>query len=515
MQLLDFQMPEWMRVMWVSEKARQVWQPRVSRVGQLFHELERYAVAEGVKPAALQSIQVEDLPRVTQWASEHGLAVIPIDMMVNAPYSSRATKPKPGQPAVFRAAVAKPDVAKELVAAELAKSHEDVGRLLGYPKCCRDFFAEVWGRHIDTTWHSAWLTKGSSYDAVPETCETLKVSGPPEANVLLRWVGVRAVSHLPHAFDCEETVEFGKKLIEVGRAYGFAEEMDWLLEMLSWPVEWSALHGIAVIVTPVFKISTNTDPTAWKHVVRRAGTSYPEEGATGLVFPFKPPKRHRLLTGRKAFEESIEAAISSPPPEKPLVLQEPPVKHRGFDASGEWYWIENGFTTQDAMDRAHKPVTEAVLAALGSVPEAKVLDLGAGNGALVKRIMECRPGILGYLVEINPDAADHARKLGFVNVWQGDLFDYPFEAAPYDVVLLMPGRLLEQPGRAKELVDKLRASAKRVVLYAYGDWLHRYGGLHGLMEAAGLQGTVRMSFQNDVAAADVVEEIEYVGPAES
>src|SRR5690606_6373845 len=144
------------------------------------------------------------------------------------------------------------------------------------PKCCRDFFRDVWGRYIDTTWHSACRTKEAehrvsdqkpvSLEGTPgrRVSETLKVSGPPEANLLLRWIGVRAVPHLPHSFDCPKTVELGRKLIDVGRAHGYQEEMDWLLEMLSWPVEWSALHGIAVIVTPVLKISTNTDATAWK-----------------------------------------------------------------------------------------------------------------------------------------------------------------------------------------------------------------------------------------------------------
>src|SRR5690606_41864153 len=97
----------------------------------------------------------------------------------------------------------------------------------------------------------------------------------------------------------------------------------------------------------------------------------------------RTPKR-TSHTNMKSSEESIEAAVNSPPPETPRIAQpqeEPPVKSRGLDASGEWYWVENGFTSADAMDKAHRPVVEAVLAAIGSAPEAKVLDLGAGNGA--------------------------------------------------------------------------------------------------------------------------------------
>lgn len=523
MHLLDFQMPEWMRVMWVSEKARRVWQPRVSRVAQLFHDLERHAVVDGLKPAALQAIQPHDLPRLTEWAARHGLVIMPVDMIANTEYATRVTKPRPGDAVAYWAVIGKPDVAKELFEAVHAQANQLVGRLLGYPACCCDHFATYWGKQVDPTWLAAINTPEHEYRKTDDPtqqgktyAETVRLKSPPETNLLLRWIGVRAVSHLPHSFACEESVEIGKQMIQVGRAHGYEREMDWLLEMLSWPVEWSALHGIAVIVTPVLKISANTDPTAWKYVVQREGTSYPEEGVMGLVFPFRTPKRPRL-TSRKAFEESIEAAVNSPPPETPLIAQpqeEPPVKSQGLNASGEWYWVENGFTSADAMDKAHRPVVEAVLAAIGTAPEAKVLDLGAGNGALLKRIIEHRRGVVGYLVEINRQAVDHARKLGFLNTWQGDLFDFPFPDAPYDVALFMPGRLIERSERAREFVEKLRAASRRVVLYAYGDWLKRHGHLQGLMQAAGLQGKVRGDFQNDVAGAVVVEEIEYVGPAE-
>ena len=88
------------------------------------------------------------------------------------------------------------------------------------------------------------------------------MTGPPEANILWRWMGARAVPHLPCRFDCEPTVALAQQCLAVGRAAGFDTEMDWLLEILRWPVEWSALHGIAEIRTPVLKVSTRTDATA-------------------------------------------------------------------------------------------------------------------------------------------------------------------------------------------------------------------------------------------------------------
>ncbi len=99
-------------------------------------------------------------------------------------------------------------------------------------------------------------------------------------------MNLRAVPHLPCCFDCQHGVELGKKLIEIGRKTGYEEEMNWLLEILSWPVEWSALHGIAEIKTPILKISAQTDAMALKYVVRREGNAYPLEGAQGVNFPY-------------------------------------------------------------------------------------------------------------------------------------------------------------------------------------------------------------------------------------
>ena len=71
-----------------------------------------------------------------------------------------------------------------------------------------------------------------------------------KCNILLRWVGPRIVFHLPCSFDCRPTVELADKFTQIARDAGFHQEMDWLEEMLSWHVEWSALNGIAEIMTP-------------------------------------------------------------------------------------------------------------------------------------------------------------------------------------------------------------------------------------------------------------------------
>ena len=92
---------------------------------------------------------------------------------------------------------------------------------------------------------------------------------PFQANILWRWMGVRAVPHLPCSFACPGTVEFANSLMGLGREIGYGAEMEGIEEILSWPVSWSALHGIAEVKTPILKASTRTDATAHEFIVRR------------------------------------------------------------------------------------------------------------------------------------------------------------------------------------------------------------------------------------------------------
>jgi hypothetical protein len=87
--------------------------------------------------------------------------------------------------------------------------------------------------------------------------------------------------------------------------------MDWMLEILDWPVQWSALHGIAEIKTPVLKVSARTDATPVDYVVRRPGRARPREGARGLGFPYGRV-RSRRLSESSGYKRGLEAEVAQP-----------------------------------------------------------------------------------------------------------------------------------------------------------------------------------------------------------
>jgi hypothetical protein len=69
--------------------------------------------------------------------------------------------------------------------------------------------------------------------------------------------------------------------------------------------EWSALHGIAEIKTPVLKASTRTDATSCKDTVRRRGDNYPLEGIRRLSSPYRLPPQ-RILNGSRELQRGLD-----------------------------------------------------------------------------------------------------------------------------------------------------------------------------------------------------------------
>lgn len=307
MERLDFVLPDFTRHSWVSDSAREIWEPRLNRITKAWLEIEWLSVVSGIRSCCITMTSPKELVTGTQEWAKHGLNTLPLPIQkFNYSYLSADVRAL-GKPFALRIVLGTPQEVSHFKSAFDAGNDLDMNRLLGYPLCCSEFFRETWVEQglVDTTWPMAVATK-----APPEGVRSIEVTGPPEANILWRWMGIRAVPHLPCRCDCQHSVEFGKNLVEVGSQAGYDIEMDWLLEILSWPIEWSALHGIAEIKTPVLKISTRTDATRVKYVVKREGDTFPLEAAKGLNFPYRTPHQP-LLTDSRGFQRGLDNPIKS------------------------------------------------------------------------------------------------------------------------------------------------------------------------------------------------------------
>lgn len=464
-------LPDFTRISWVNDRAREAWEPRIARIGSAWAQIEWRSVESGIRRCALTSVPSDQLVhRSAEWAGR-GLATMPVAMSGTSPgYASTSIAPRVGEPFEYRVAVGALADVGEFKRAIDAGDDRTIGRLLGFPDCCIAFFRGTWVEEgcVDTTW--AMAANDGRLDDGARLIE-IDADTPFQANILWRWVGPRAVPHLPCSFSCQATVAFADRLMALGRESGHDAEMDWLEEILSWPVSWSALHGIAEVKTPVLKVSTRTDATAHEFIVRRHGRRLPAEAVAGLGFPFRSPERPGI-THSLAFRKGLEA---------PIALHTAPP---------EWYASDNGFSARAAMDEAHRPIVELAVTSLGDT--GTVIDLGCGNGALLKKICEARTGVIPFGVDVDESRLEHARLLqpafsaNFVN---GNMFErIPIDAdTVYTLIMLMPGRLLEvDEGSARRLREWLQGHFQRLLVYGYGEWLTRYGGLSGLAGRAGL-----------------------------
>jgi hypothetical protein len=280
---LDWLLPDFMRIAWVSDGARVAWEPRIARLRSALKEAEQRSVLAGVRRCAAWSPGDDDLARERACFAKHGLSLErlarPERTAHKAVRGGRRAGGRDGDCAVIGRAG---DVAA-FAAAWAAWDDDAVGALLGYAPCCRSFFVDhVVGQGCaDTTWPMALAGREPASRTIEIAAER------PANNILWRWLGIRAVPHFPCGFCCSESERLAGELRAVAEGMGMDEELGWLDEILSWPVEWSALHGIAEIKTPILKITTRTDATASKYAVRWLGPSYPVEGARGLGFPYR------------------------------------------------------------------------------------------------------------------------------------------------------------------------------------------------------------------------------------
>jgi len=77
-------------------------------------------------------------------------------------------------------------------------------------------------------------------------------------------VGVRPSRnpHRPCSFNCQATQHLATAYDNLRAKVGSQPDQETLAEVLSWPVEWSSLHGIVEVKLPVLKLCYDGDATA-------------------------------------------------------------------------------------------------------------------------------------------------------------------------------------------------------------------------------------------------------------
>lgn len=273
------------RLSWVSDAARELWQPRLMRLAMLQGELALQRVLHGKARCAVAAVQPAQIGSLWQRANSRGLGV---ETLPGAPPGDSSTPGELGQRDaqwLLIGSAADRAEARRLLEDKSAEGRDALAALLGVPACCRRAAAE-----LPAGAEPLWEMVGGAVRDSPAV-----VSAVPHLNPLFARIGVRAVLHQPCSFHCEASAAAAAESLALLRAAGFATEVDWLAQVLGFATSWSALHGIAEIKTPLFRLITETAPTAERRALHRPGTAELEHAGRGLGFPYQPPRRPAQL----------------------------------------------------------------------------------------------------------------------------------------------------------------------------------------------------------------------------
>jgi len=426
MERLDFKLPEFSRFIWVSEEAKNVWLSRFQHISVAWELVERFSVISGVRQAALQTVTPDALIPLSNWATSHGLVVVPLARQgVSDGYQNATVEYSEGNPWTYRVVICTPQYARDFVEAWNVGNDNVIGTLLGFPGCCREFYKWSW---VEGNWRDVALTSAIGKSAAKSLDFPRLISqvGYYQSNVFLRHLGVRLVSHLPCSPDCEYSVNLAEVLARIALKAGLLTEISWAREALRWPLKWSSLHGVAILTTPVVKIVYNTDALSESVEIRREGEAYPAEGGRG-DFPFR---------------EIVHVANTSK---------------------------NNGFTNVESMINAHAMIIHGLLS-LEFPPGSKVIDLGCGDGQLLETITGIAD-IVPVGIESNKSRFQKATKKlsGIPNRLHClDIFSNDYWEGEYFLGLISIQRLFEADAeKAKELLRRLKTNCKHVVFYSY------------------------------------------------
>lgn len=182
---------------------------------QIFHSitksLEVLYVIEGTKPCARILIFEDELKKVIDFLAGKNVHTFFSDFKVlkqniqSEFYSDKSTKiPKNAlQKGHFLVYISKSEkIAQQAKIMEETNNHIELGLILGYPKCCCDFFADNFNeKNTDLTLKT--LENSNGYEFLFYN------------NITARHFDISLLSHFPHSFDCKPSIENAKNNLKI------------------------------------------------------------------------------------------------------------------------------------------------------------------------------------------------------------------------------------------------------------------------------------------------------------
>jgi len=187
----------------------------IPKLQQIFHSitksLEVLYVLEGSKPCARILVPEEELEKAADFLDESRLDYSVSDFKVlkqalhSEFYSDKSIKigkndSRKGHLFVYISKTK--NFAEKAKIAEEKNNHFELGLILGYPKCCCDFFEKNFDENnTDLTLKILRYSNGFEF--------------PFQMNIAARHFDVSLLSHFPHSFNCEPSIEIAKNSLKI------------------------------------------------------------------------------------------------------------------------------------------------------------------------------------------------------------------------------------------------------------------------------------------------------------
>lgn len=300
---LDFTIPAFQRISWASQQARSMWEPWLQEI----RDACEYASLSLVASGRLKNVAMRVRPfRVFSFKRRARELDVRLEVLgEDAPTAYR----------FIDCAYNLSDSSILILIGEMSQferafnslsNDEDVTNTSGWPRCCSEFHSRECNKDWkDRTWRIAVNSasfRGAETSFFPESSWA--------NNFLLHRIGLWPLAHLPCSFECSESANLVMDVLTIMRENKLHDVAERLVEVLNWPAEYSVLHGIAELKTPILKMVADTDATADKHTVRFMGTGYPSCAPNGVQFPYRMPTKLRI-SDSNSFNRGFGNAMDS------------------------------------------------------------------------------------------------------------------------------------------------------------------------------------------------------------
>ncbi|MBQ4822097.1 hypothetical protein [Aquimarina sp. MMG016] len=275
MEVLDYNIPPFKTMGWVSDKAKETWNNRFEKINGAIIFTTLKALVKGDWDSQYLIVEGWSYFKILELAA-------PMEITVKATFLGNENVKGP--------------VYYEVL---LTNKHTDPDTLKS--SCCIACTTAIREKNRkEHVWQAVLNTK-----AYQQEGQILSLSSGSDTSVFWQRLLVTIGTQHRCSLQCKRYASLQEALFDKLQVFGYEQEALWLSEMYSWPVEWCASHGICELRTPIIKLAYDTDPTAIPHTIRVEGDNYPTEGAPGKRFPYRKRKFLRI-TDSKSFKAGLQ-----------------------------------------------------------------------------------------------------------------------------------------------------------------------------------------------------------------